>query len=197
MKTFFFFGDSLTLGVNDRTMLGWTGRFAATLDLPVPPTTFYNMGVRKQTSQAVLSRWKEDVQRRELPESDVRLMFSFGVVDMAAPQGEPILPVEQSAKNLETLLEEATSMYLADAIRVLSPFPVAQEAHSGRIAHLNEVYAQVCANQGVDYVDIYSHLVVNRAYINDLSDGIHPSGNGCTIIAEYLHMSPSIKRWIE
>ena len=196
MKTFFFFGDSLTLGVNDRTMLGWTGRFAATLDLPVPPTTFYNLGVRKQTSLAVLARWKEEVLRRELPESDVRLLFNVGVVDMAAPKGEPVLSVEESGKALDKLLKEATHAYKKQVIRVLSPFPVVQEAHNERIATLNAHYAKVCAAKGIEYIDIYSILVENQAYMNDLHDGIHPTGNGCAIIAEFLQQAESIKKWI-
>ena len=39
MKTFFFFGDSITLGVNDAPAGGWVGRFAglaAQAGLPVP-----------------------------------------------------------------------------------------------------------------------------------------------------------------
>lgn len=52
MKTFFFFGDSITLGVNDTLAGGWIGRFAGLASqragLPVPPSTFYNLG-RPQT----------------------------------------------------------------------------------------------------------------------------------------------------
>lgn len=47
MKTFFFFGDSITLGVNDTLAGGWIGRFAGLASqragLPVPPSTFYNL----------------------------------------------------------------------------------------------------------------------------------------------------------
>ena len=196
MKTFFFFGDSLTLGVNDKSMLGWTGRFASTLGLPVPPTTFYNLGVRKHTSKAIISRWKDEVQLRALPEADVRMMFCFGVVDMAAPQGETIIPLGQSVANLEKLLEDVTSTYLAKSVCILSPFPVVQTEHCGRVEELNSAYAAVCRKYGVEYVDIFSHLVRSDAYMNDLNDGIHPGGRGCALIAEYLQLDASIARWI-
>lgn len=196
MKTFFFFGDSLTLGVNDKGMLGWTGRFASTLELPVPPTTFYNLGARKHTSQAIVSRWKDEVRRRALPESEVRIMFCFGVVDMAAPQGEVIIPLEQSVINLEKLLEDVTSEHTAENVRVLSPFPVAQVEHCRRVEELSSVYAAVCRKYCVEYVDIFSHLVSSDAYMNDLSDGIHPGGSGCALIADYLQQDASITNWI-
>ncbi|WP_290918535.1 GDSL-type esterase/lipase family protein [Halodesulfovibrio sp.] len=196
MKTFFFFGDSLTLGVNDKGMLGWTGRFASTLDVPVPPTTFYNLGVCKHSSHAVIERWKDEVDRRALPESDVRIMFSFGVVDMAAPEGKPIIPLQQSVKNLEALIQEATSTYPIDSIRVLSPFPVAQAEHRGRIEELHFAYAAVCRKYGVGYVDVFTSLAGDENYMGDLQDGVHPAEKGCEVIAGYLSNDPSIPDWI-
>lgn len=197
MKTFFFFGDSLTLGVNDKGMLGWTGRLSMQMDLPVPPTTFYNLGARKHTSKAVCDRWKHEVESRVLPESDVRLMFCFGVVDMAAPQGEPLIPVEKSVQNLEKLLVEVKEQYSADAVRILSPFPVAQETHCKRIAELNAAYSAACATHGIDYIDLFSAVVEYDAYMNDLQDGVHPGGEGCSIIAEFLHNTATVKNWID
>lgn len=196
MKTFFFFGDSLTLGVNDKSMLGWTGRFAATVGLPVPPTTFYNLGARKNTSQAVASRWKSEVDRRTLPESDVRLMFCFGVVDMAAPQGDVLVPLEQSVANLKAVLDDAVSAFSQNNVCVLSPFPVTQEEHCDRVEALSAAYAAVCREAGVVYIDILSHLVGTEAYMNDLSDGIHPGERGCAIIAEYLQQQGMLADWL-
>lgn len=196
MKTFFFFGDSLTLGVNDKGMLGWTGRFASTLDEPVPPTTFYNLGVRKNSSHAVIDRWKDEVDRRALPESDVRIMFSFGVVDMAAPDGKTIVPLQQSVKNLEALIQEATSTYPIDSLRVLSPFPVTQIEHCGRIEELHVAYDAVCRKYGVGYVDAFTYLLSNDDYMGDLQDGVHPAEKGCEVLAGYLSKDPSIADWV-
>ncbi len=196
MKTFFFFGDSLTLGVNDTAVLGWTGRWGVQTGLPIPPTTFYNLGARKHTSQAVLSRWSTEVQCRVLEETQVRLLFCFGVVDMAIPQEAVLVPIEQSAANLTTVLTEATATYGAECIRVLSPFPVVQEAHSMRIAQLGARYTQVCLDHNVDYIDLYAHLAASKVYMNDLHDGVHPGSVGCEVIAEYLGTMESIRRWI-
>ena len=58
MKIFHVFGDSVTLGVNDAPAGGWVARLAgkaAEAGLPVPPDTFYNMGVRKNSSRMILS----------------------------------------------------------------------------------------------------------------------------------------------
>ena len=67
MKTFFFFGDSITLGVNDAPAGGWVGRFAglaAQAGLPVPPSTFYNLGVRKHASRHIRRRWLSEYRAR-------------------------------------------------------------------------------------------------------------------------------------
>ena len=61
MKLFYFFGDSITLGVNDAPAGGWVARLAGLAGekgLPVPPDTFYNLGVRKNTSRMILERWE-------------------------------------------------------------------------------------------------------------------------------------------
>ena len=68
MKTFFFFGDSITLGVNDTLAGGWIGRFAGLASqragLPVPPSTFYKLGVPKHSSLQIRERWAAEYSTR-------------------------------------------------------------------------------------------------------------------------------------
>ena len=71
-ETFFFFGDSLTLGVNDNAMPGgWVSRLvllgsqAGWYDMP--PATFYNLGVRRHTSPDIAARWQAEVASRQIP----------------------------------------------------------------------------------------------------------------------------------
>ena len=88
MKTFFFFGDSITLGVNDTLAGGWIGRFAGLASqragLPVPPSTFYNLGVRKHSSLQIRERWVSEYRSRVNDATVPYLIFCFGTVDMAA-----------------------------------------------------------------------------------------------------------------
>ncbi|WP_303193202.1 hypothetical protein [uncultured Desulfovibrio sp.] len=61
--TWFFFGDSLTLGVNDDQMPGgWVSRLAVLgreVGLyGIPRATFYNLGARRQGTADVARRWR-------------------------------------------------------------------------------------------------------------------------------------------
>lgn len=94
-ETFFFFGDSLTLGVNDNAMPGgWVSRLvllgsqAGWYDMP--PATFYNMGVRRHTSTDIAARWQAEVASRQIPGTINHLAFCPGVVDMSPAQMRPV-----------------------------------------------------------------------------------------------------------
>ena len=80
MKLFHFFGDSVTLGVNDAPAGGWVARLAgkaAAAGLSVPPDTFYNMGVRKNSSRMILERWEAEFRARTMEGVPSFLLFCF------------------------------------------------------------------------------------------------------------------------
>ena len=93
MKTFFFFGDSITLGVNDAPAGGWVGRFAglaAQAGLPVPPSTFYNLGVRKHAAAAHIGiyikkapgnsqKHSHNIRFRSLFQTDFHIFHTFSI----------------------------------------------------------------------------------------------------------------------
>ena len=99
-ETFFFFGDSLTLGVNDNAMPGgWVSRLvllgsqAGWYDMP--PATFYNLGVRKHSSLQIRERWASEYRSRVNDATVPYLIFCFGTVDMAAPNGNVAVPMQE------------------------------------------------------------------------------------------------------
>ena len=196
MKTFFFFGDSLTLGVNDPDHLGWVGRLCTGAKLPVPPTTVYNLGARKHSSHNILKRWKTEVTARRLPESDVRLLFCFGTVDMVGADHATVLPAPLSLQNFSTLLREVADHHEVRRVRVLSPFPVAHEEHCRRIRHIGSAYAELAQGQGVEYVDIFPALAADPVYMGDLADGVHPGAAGCARVSSALLAHESMKAWL-
>lgn len=196
MKTFFFFGDSLTLGVNDPSLRGWIGQLCLVSGVPVPPATFYNMGARKHSSAAIAKRWKSEVEARLIPESKPRLLFSFGVVDMATPSGQQNVSLEASVENARTILVEAIETYGKKNVVMVSPFPVVNLEHRERIGKLSEAYLDMCADYNISYVDIYSRLATHEPYLNNLSDGIHPDADGNAIIADILHEHEHIVLWM-
>ena len=196
MKTFFFFGDSLTLGVNDPSLSGWIGQLCLASGIPVPPATFYNLGARKHSSVAIGKRWKSEVEARLIPESDVRVMFSFGVVDTAAPAGKQNISIEDSVENARKILVDAVETYGKSNIVMVSPFPVVNLEHRERIGELSAAYLDMCADYDITYVDIFTRLSQSEPYLNNLSDGLHPGPEGNQIIAEVLREHEHITFWL-
>mgnify|MGYP002597845982 FL=1 len=99
----FFFGDSLTQGVNDCLMPGgWVSRLAVLAHktglCPIPRATFYNLGARRHGTADVAARWRQELENRLIPGMKPHLVFCVGVVDMAAPGGgQPADPASMAA----------------------------------------------------------------------------------------------------
>lgn len=194
MKTFFFFGDSITLGVNDVAAGGWVGRFAALAGeagLPVPPSTFYNLGARRHSSRHIRQRWLAEYRARLTPETASHLIFCFGTVDMAAPKGEVAVPLKDSLENARAILAEAQAE--APVLLISAP-PVKNPEHCRRIGELNAAYAELCFNLGVPFADTFKELPA--AYAGDLSDGLHPGAVGNHLLAESLLRHSVVRGWI-
>ena len=197
MKSFFFFGDSLTLGVNDPSFLGWVNRFMLLTSLPVPPTTVYNLGARKHSSKDIAARWQQEVACRTLQDADTRIMFSFGVVDMVANEAGTLVGEKDSVHNLRCILQQAKELYGAGNIIVMSPLPVKQPAHQERILQLGQAYSAACAELDIAYIDIATALLQTSGYIADLADNVHPAAAGCTCISQLLWQNPLVQRWAQ
>lgn len=173
MKIFHFFGDSVTLGVNDAPAGGWVARLAGramTAGLSVPPDTFYNMGVRKNSSRMILDRWEAEFTARRIEGVPSFLLFCFGTVDMAAPKGSPNLPIGESAANARDILLKARTY---GSTAMISAPPVTDTEHCRRLDSLCTAYASICSSIGVPFIDIF-HPLLKSSYVLDLSDGVHP-----------------------
>lgn len=194
----FFFGDSLTQGVNDALMPGgWVSRLAVLAHeagfCPIPRATFYNLGARRHSTAKIAARWSSELQNRLIPGMVPRLVFCTGVVDMAAPgEGMPADP-HTAANQLDQLLAEAAK---AAPVLVISPPPVKDAAASARIGQLGILQQQVCARRGVAFAQIYEILAGTTNYMDDLSDGLHPGSQGCALMAQTLLAQDCIRAFM-
>ncbi|MGE9986032.1 GDSL-type esterase/lipase family protein [Desulfovibrio sp. SGI.169] len=196
--TWFFFGDSLTLGVNDDRMPGgWVSRLVLLGKMAglyrFPPATFYNLGARRQSTADLARRWRQEVTCRQMPGMMPRLLFCTGVVDMAAPGGGQPLEQDNSLRCLREILTEAAS--LAPTL-VVSPPPVADPAACRRIAQLSAAQAVLCADMGLSFADIHAMLAASPDYMDDLSDSLHPGPKGCAMMAELLLAQTSMRDFL-
>lgn len=196
MKIFHFFGDSVTLGVNDAPAGGWVSRLAgkaAQAGLSVPPDTFYNMGVRRNSSRMILDRFEAEFKARTMEGVPSYLLFCFGTVDMAAPKGFPNIPVGESAANARDILLKAKTF---GATALVSAPPVADKEHCQRLDALCTAYAAICSAIDVPFVDIF-HPLLKIGYVNDLADGVHPGPAGNDMIASALLQAPELADWFK
>ena len=83
-----FIGDSLVNGTGDEAALGWAGRLCAMANASDIPVTYYNLGIRRDTSKDILLRWESECTLR-LPDScDGRIVLSCGVNDTVIENGK-------------------------------------------------------------------------------------------------------------
>ncbi|RZT88017.1 lysophospholipase L1-like esterase [Pseudonocardia sediminis] len=195
-------GDSFVAGVGDPEHLGWAGRLAAGSHRDGLPLTFYNLGIRRDTTRDVLSRW-----RRELPPRlkvsgdgpvDARVVVSVGVNDTTAVPGghgpSSRVGAAASAAHLEMLLGELSD--LGWGLFVAGPPPVADAGQNTRIADLDTRFAEVCARAEVTYAPVFAALAADPTWTSEVAagDGAHPAAAGYARLAELVR--PVWRTWL-
>ena len=200
MKHLLFFGDAILLGVGEPGRGGWVGRLADGLvadgRLSPAASTIYNLGVRRASSRQVQARWHQEFAvRRGLPGVDCALLlFSFGVVDMAAPKGTPNMRVDESIQTARDILIAARD---EAPVLLIGPSPVANREHAERIGILSRGYSEVCAELGVGFVDLFTAFGQHTVFMNDLPDGVHPGSIGNGLIANLLLTNDALRTWLD
>ncbi|MFC5911183.1 GDSL-type esterase/lipase family protein [Streptacidiphilus monticola] len=190
-----FVGDSFVQGVGDPGYRGWVGRV---LEASGPDLTAFNLGIRRDTSDDVLSRWRQETAARFLPGADNRLVVSFGSNDMVE-QGDGTLRVEpaRSLANLAALLDSCGSRGIC--VLVVGPPPVADagESHLLRTAELSDRMAALCDDRSVAFVPTTRALAADPVWTSEAlsGDGAHPAAGGYRRLAE-LVLSGGWAAWL-
>ena len=90
-----FIGDSFVNGTGDPKYLGWTGRVCRAASGQRQDITYYNLGVRGETSADIETRWLSEISCRLPHYCDGRIVFSFGVNDTYFENGKTRVEVEK------------------------------------------------------------------------------------------------------
>lgn len=189
-----FVGDSLVNGAGDETALGWAGRLCAATNAGGTSVSYYNLGVRGNTSRDILLRWKNECALR-LPDScDGRIVISCGVNDTVIVKGSLRVPPEESCANIGEILRGAQCY----KVLMVGPPPVEDNAQNERIRVLSKAFAYEAEALDVPYIDLYSSLACNEKYKRDVRTnhgcypkGFHPTSSGYSMIAEIVSLSPN------
>jgi acyl-CoA thioesterase I len=185
-----FIGDSLVNGTGDETALGWTGRVCAAAFASGTPVTYYNLGVRGETTRDIRLRWERECAVR-LPQSvEGRIVLSCGVNDsVLEAKGGTRVRFEESLRNVTQILRAAVRYQRL----VVGPPPAGDAAHTQRIAALSNAFAHEMTQLNLPYVDLFKPLANDAVYLASLraGDGYHPTSVGYVRMADAVKASPA------
>lgn len=189
-----FFGDSLILGYADPAGLGWVGRLCLEQVKKGAMLTSYNLGVRRESSAEVAERFAAEAEPRHFPTHETRYVFSFGVND-AAVQADG----KRRISTAETLENTRKILLATKGARCLfvGPPPVADAAHTARVAETSRWIEVVCKEFEAPYLDLLSTLRESKKYLKELEsgDGAHPGKAGYDEIARIVSSWEAWKGW--
>ncbi|MCP5366523.1 MAG: lipase [Hyphomicrobiales bacterium] len=205
-----FVGDSITNGTNDTAFLGWPGRLCAREVARGHDLTCYNLGIRADTAALIAARWRAECAAR-LPDTyNGALVFAFGANDSAIQEGQgPRATVAGSVATARAMLTEALAWKpvlwvgpapVDDTRQPLTPSPtVSYDFRNARVAAVSAAYAVLAGELGVPYLDLYTPLSVDSRWPGFFAgdDGVHPSGDGYTLIADRVETWPAWRAWLD
>lgn len=184
-----FVGDSFVNGTGDEMVLGWAGRLCATAHASGIPVTYYNLGIRRDTSEDILQRWEAECTLRLPDACDGRIVLSCGVNDTVIENGSVRVRPEESCANVREIFRGAKKY----KILMLGPPPVGEDEQNERIMALSQAFAQEAKALSVPYIDLFSALASDAAYKREISsnDGSHPRSGGYQKMARVVSSSPN------
>ncbi len=178
-------GDSFVNGTGDPTRLGWTGRVSASSQNNNLDITYYNLGIRRETSEDILKRWELECQLRLPKVSENKVVFSFGVNDTVIEDGQRRVSLENSIENARTILLKASKQY--DVIMIGMP-PINDDEQNKRIKELDSKYQELCNALNIPYLSTFNRLLHDKVWRDEvaLNDGAHPRDKGYEILADFV-----------
>jgi lysophospholipase L1-like esterase len=183
-----FVGESFVNGTGDPECLGWAGRICVSANQKGHDITYYNLGVRRETSTELRNRWLREVSYRLPKEYDGRVVFCFGVNDTTIENGKLRVTPTQSIENIHNILSDVKQLY---SVLMVSPLPLADDEQNQRIADLAKQFALVCNELDVPYLDAFSILEKSNIWIDEAraNDGAHPRAAG------YAELARIVENW--
>ena len=193
----FCFGDSITLGYNDSTGLGWPGRLGRDLVHGDDSVAIYNLGVNGDTSLDIAARWRNEAEARSR-ETVGLMLFAFGFNDAAKADGGDLqVDLTTSINTARAILDEAKSISevlwigptpLDESVNPMQTEFASWDMRNADIASYDEAYANLALEIGVAYLGLFPEFVSSPRYQAALvaGDRVHPGDDGYAMIAERI-----------
>lgn len=186
------FGDSFVLGFGDPEHRGWVGRALAGRR----EVTLCNLGVRRETSADIASRWRAEAQPRMVDHEPMRIVFSFGANDCTSEgDGSRVAPA-QSLLNARAVLTEAGRLC---PVLMVGPPPLVEPGAAARLEALNEHFRTLCSRLQVPFIDVYRPLAADGLWKREAMefDGAHPGAAGYQRLADLVAAHPAWRTFVD
>ncbi len=180
-----FIGDSFVNGTGDEQALGWVGRLCAIASQQGLDLTYYNLGIRGNTSRDVLARIDNDLSLRLGKAIDERVVISFGVNNTLLEEGVPRVSLEESIDNLTEIIQIIKAKY---SLLIVGLLPVDDKQQNIRIKSINDAYKLIAEKFEIPFVDVFEQLESNHDYRSEIekTDGAHPKSQGYKKITQAI-----------
>jgi acyl-CoA thioesterase-1 len=193
-----FFGDSFTNGVGDDECLGWVGRVCSSQRKSGADLTAYNLGIRGNTSEDIMLRWRAEARARMAAEDTGHLVFSFGANDCAAADdGRARLAQSDRLKNARAILVDAPKAW---PTLFVGPLPIADDPVANkRIADLSRQAGVFARAHRVPYLDVFTAAQESDVWQQECKagDGVHPNSGGYELVAELVEKWDAWQAWFK
>jgi lysophospholipase L1-like esterase len=144
------------------------------------------LGISGNDSNGVVKRFDAEVAARR----HHIIIFEIGINDCKylEDKGDVNISIEKHRDNMTSLVTKAKG--LAEQVIVVGITPVEEEKvnptpwntnksyKNSRIEEYNEVLQDICRQEKIDFVDVYSDFMKQSDYKDLLHDGLHPNSAG-------------------
>ncbi len=191
-----FVGESFVNGIGDPECLGWAGRICVDANTKGYDITYYNLGVRRETSTELKQRCLREVSYRLPQESDGRVVFCFGVNDTTIENGKTRVAIKDSITNTRDILKETQKLY---PVLMIGPLPIGDPEQNQRIANLSQEFLKICSELDIPYLDVFPVLLKSEIWIDEIKnyDGAHPRTAGYAELAKIVQNCEPWLNWFE
>jgi lysophospholipase L1-like esterase len=186
-----FLGDSFVNGTGDPECLGWTGRICANANKKGYDITYYNLGIRRETSSDIARRWLQEVSVRLPQEYDGRVVFSFGLNDTTLENNQPRVDLLKSVENAYNILGTAKQLYPVLMVGIAPYADQEDPSRRQRVIDLSQQFTRVCQELNVPYLDVFPLLEKSNIWTEEAkaNDGVHPQARG------YEELAKIVENW--
>jgi acyl-CoA thioesterase-1 len=171
-KTILFYGDSLTAGLGLTTEEAFPALIEKKLKQQGKPCKVINAGLSGETSAGGLSRldWV------------LRQPVNVFVLELGANDGLRGLPIEQTQKNLQSIIDKVKAKYPNVKV-VIAGMMVPPNMGPDYTSKFKKIFPELAKKNNATLIPFLLQDVAGNEKLNQ-ADGIHPNVEGHKIVAE-------------